>query len=233
MSETPPISRFDAPLTVLQLDTVFPRVAGDVASPDTYQTPIAIKKIDQASVAAVVTAAPDQTNISKFEQACGDIHHGIGVTSCGFLGYWQDHLNRICPAPFIASSLVDLPHWQGLHGDGELAIVTFDDAVLSTPLYEGLRSGFHGAVIGLSPDMHLRQVISQDRPELDQPRAEQEMLDLLTPYLAAGSIKALVLECTNLPPYKAAIKSRFDVEVYDILTSIHNRDPNVVKPEFL
>ena len=70
MSATPPISREDKPdearLTVLQLDTVFPRIKGDVASRETYLEPIKVKKIPQASVAKVVTATPDQNDMTSF-----------------------------------------------------------------------------------------------------------------------------------------------------------------------
>ena len=81
--------------------------------------------------------------------------------------------------------------------------------------------------------MHLRNVISKDQTHLDHHKAEAEILELLAPFLASGRIKALILECTNLPPYKAAIKSAFSVEIYDILTSIETRAPQAVKPEYL
>ena len=223
----------DVGLTVLQLDTVFPRVAGDVASPETYQAPIVIERIDRASVSRVVTTTPDQHDMTPFMTAAAKINLGIGVTSCGFLGYWQDQLSQHCPRPFIASALSDLPHWQQGYAADEMAVVTFDRDVLSTPLYAPLLQGFSGAIIGLHPDMHLRRVISEDQKELDQSRAEKELIALLDAALNRNKIKALVFECTNLPPYKAAIKSAFDVEIYDILTSIHRRDPDLVKPEFL
>ena len=220
-------------LTVLQLDTTFPRIPGDVASPETYQQPIAIHRINKASVSAVINDQPDQMDISYYEAGARGITYGIGVTSCGFLGYWHRHLAEICPRPFVASSLVDLPRLMAAQPTQEMAILTFDAEVLRSPLYQPLLSGFDGKIIGLDPDMHLRRVIAEDLPDLDSPLAEQEIIDLLRPHLADGRVKTLILECTNLPPYKSAIKQAFDLEVYDILTSIHQRDADLVKPEFL
>ena len=237
MSATPPISREDKPdearLTVLQLDTVFPRVKGDVASPETYLEPIKVEKIPQASVSKVVTANPDQNDMASFMAAAAAINSGIGVTSCGFLGYWQDQLNHYCSRPFVASALVDLPQWQQYYAPDEMAIVTFDEKVLSTPLYAPLLAGFSGQVIGLHPEMHLKKVISDDHPQLDQQRAETELIAHLEASLDFSTIKALVFECTNLPPYRHAIKSAFNVEIYDILTSINARDSKLVRPELL
>ena len=237
MFATPPISREDKPdearLTVLQLDTVFPRIKGDVASPLTYLEPVRVEKIPQASVAKVVTSNPDQNDMTSFLAAAAAINSGIGVTSCGFLGYWQDELNRQCPCPFIASALVDLPQWQQHYASDEMAIITFDEKVLSTPLYAPLLAGFSGQVIGLHPVMHLKKVISEDHPQLDQQRVETELIAHLEASLNLSTIKALVFECTNLPPYRQAIKSAFNVEIYDILTSIDARDPELVRPELL
>ena len=237
MSATPPISREDKPdearLTVLQLDTVFPRIKGDVASHETYLEPIKVEKIPQASVAKVVTATPDQNDMTSFLASASAINSGIGVTSCGFLGYWQDQLNRHCPRPFIASALVDLPQWQQQYAPDEMAIITFDEKVLSTPLYAPLLAGFSGQVIGLHPEMHLKKVISDDHPQLDQQRAETELIAHLKASLDFSAIKALVFECTNLPPYRRAMKSALNVDIYDILTSINARDPKLVRPELL
>lgn len=40
-------------------------------------------------------------------------------------------------------------------------------------------------------------------------------------------------QCTNLPPYKAALRARFDVEIFDILTLIHATNPHMVNAGFL
>jgi len=205
----------------------------DVASPETYQQPIAIHRINKASVSAVINEQPDQMDISYFEAGVRGITYGVGVTSCGFLGYWHGHLAENCPRPFVASSLIDMPRLMCVQPAQEMVILTFDADVLRSPLYQPLLSGFDGKIIGLDPDMHLRRVIAEDLPDLDSPRAEREILDLLQPHLTGGRIRTLILECTNLPPYKSAIKQAFDVEVYDILTSIHQRDADLVKPEFL
>ena len=50
---------------------------------------------------------------------------------------------------------------------------------------------------------------------------------------AAGGVKALLLECTNLPPYKQALKARFDIEIFDILTLIDSIKSNLVDPAYL
>ena len=94
-------------------------------------------------------------------------------------------------------------------------------------------AGFGGQVIGLPPTTHLRQVIANDLPDLDPALAEAEILQLVDELCAEYRVRALLLECTNLPPYKAAIKARFGLEVFDILTLINDVNIDLVKPEFV
>ena len=230
-----------AALTVLQLDTKFPRMAGDVGSALTY-TPLAheqgvdIRTITNASVTAVISDRPDQMDISGFSDAAAAVQTGMTVTSCGFLAYWQDHLAACSAVPIITSSLCLLPSIMAIHKAEEIAIITFNEAVLKGAFFADMLNEYAPLfigdnIIGLSPDMHLRQVIETDAIALDMPRAENELIAHIAPQMTG--IKAVLFECTNLPPYKAAIKTHFNVEVYDILTAINTVQTGLIREEYL
>lgn len=225
-----------AKLTVLQLDTAFPRLPGDVASPNSYDCPVDIVTISAATVKAVVTDHPDRTDISGFETAIDLIDakatdDDVIATSCGFLCYWQKHLASRTRLPFIASALMDLPRLTDIYGQ-RLGILTFDAHTLGKPAYQQALSGFNGTIAGLPPSSHLHQVISQNAVHLDRHRAEAEIIELVRTMIAETPIDALMLECTNLPPYKAALKAEFGIEIYDILTVLHHIDAQMVKPYY-
>lgn len=222
-----------AKLTILQLDTAFPRLPGDVASPDSYDCAVDIVTIPAATVESIVTDQPERIDISSFESAIDMIDEkandgDIITTSCGFLCYWQKHLARRTRLPFISSALIDLPRLTAKYGQN-LGILTFDASTLAKPAYADAMTGFSGSVLGLPTDAHLRQVITQNDIQLDGQRAEAEIIELVRIMIRNASIDALLMECTNLPPYKAALKSEFDIEIYDILTVLHNTDSKMVK----
>ncbi|ADE38726.1 aspartate/glutamate racemase family protein [Candidatus Puniceispirillum marinum] len=225
-----------AKLTVLQLDTAFPRLPGDVASPDSYDCAIEIVTIPAATVKAIVTDHPDQTDISGFETAIDLIDRtaeddDVITTSCGFLCYWQKHLARRTRLPFVASALTDMPRLQAQYGQ-RLGILTFDANTLTQPAYAPALAGFNGSIAGLPKTAYLRQVITQNAPQLDSQRAEAELIELVRKMISDTPIDALLLECTNLPPYKAALKAEFGIEIYDILTVLHKIDAQMVKPYY-
>lgn len=66
---------------------------------------------------------------------------------------------------------------------------------------------------------HLRKVI-QDGAKYDEIAMEQEMVDEATELVRneAGRIGAIVLECTQMPPYAEAIQRTVGVPVYDVYT---------------
>ena len=103
----------------------------------------------------------------------------------------------------------------------------------SAPAFAPSLHGFDGPIFGLADGSHLKQVIADDLPRLDGARAEAEVTDLVAGLVARHRPKVLLLECTNLPPYKPALAARFGLEIFDILTLIDLVNPDIVDPAFL
>lgn len=218
-------------VSILQLDTRFPRVPGDVACPATYLGQSQIIRVPAATVGQIVSDRPDLIDITPFEAALAQATGDIIVTSCGFLSYWQDHLAALTPRPFIASALTALTELSTQYNPGEVLIVTFDAARLG-PMHLGGHTDYAAGIVGLPRDMHLRQVITQDRPDLDQAVAEREMAAFVESALEPQH-RHILLECTNLPPYKSALRKVTDLQISDILTQIERALPGAVHPQHL
>ncbi len=222
-------------LSILQLDTHFPRLPGDVGCAATFAAPVDICPIPATSVAGIVTRHPDGSDIAGFVECLGESRADLIATSCGFLCYWQEHLAAVAKAPFISSALIDLPRLQQCYPHDQLMIITFDAEVLSAPLYADVLGGFGGTIVGLPRHCQLRQVIEGDRPTLDPRQAEDELLALISEAIGNAGAKpqAILLECTNLGPYKNAIRNTFNSEIHDILSVINRAMPAVVDAQFL
>lgn len=218
-------------VSVLQLQTGFPRIPGDVACPETYYGELEVIPIPNATVRNIVTQSPDQIDIKPFEDALKKATGDIIVTSCGFLAYWQNHLANRTNKPFISSALVALKGLSLKFTPREVLILTFDKESL-VHAHFGDYTAYHAGTIGLRADMHLRRVISEDKRNLDVVKATYE----LTTILAGAKLsehRHILLECTNLPPYKPAIRRMTSLEVSDILTCVEAVQPGSVRPEFL
>jgi hypothetical protein len=218
-------------VSVLQLDTDFPRVAGDVGCADTYRGTVEIIRMPSATVGQVVSNRPDLIDIAPMEDALRRARGDLVVTSCGFLSYWQAHLAGLTDKPFISSALTALEDLSRSYAAGEILILTFDAASL-TPLHLGAHADYATGMVGLPDDMHLKRVIRENQKTLDVERAGRE----LAAFIATAQKphhKHILLECTNLPPYKAQMQAVTDLSITDILTCIEAAQLNTINPHFL
>ena len=139
-------------VTVLQLQTSFPRIPGDVASHETYLGELEVISIANATVRNIVSKTPDRIDIKPFEDALEKATGDIVVTSCGFLAYWQKHLALRTNKPFISSALVALKELSLRFSPSEILILTFDKESLGHAHF-GEYTAYHGGTIGLRADM--------------------------------------------------------------------------------
>lgn len=218
-------------VSVLQLDTAFPRVPGDVGCPETYCESVEIIRIAGATVGAIVSDRPDLINIAPFEEGLCKATGNLVVTSCGFLSYWQEHLAALSDKVFISSALIALDHLSQTYEAGEVMILTFDDTKL-TPEHLGRHAKFAAGIVGLPKDMHLRQVISGNQKTMDIKKAAKELASFVAASLRPHH-KHLLLECTNLSPYKRSMQNLTKIPISDILTLIEANQPKSIQPQFL
>ncbi len=215
-------------VTVLRLDTEFPRVPGDVGCAQTYCGDLEVLRIPNATVGQIVGADPASIPITQFEEALNVARGAVVVTSCGYLSYWQSHLAARIDRPFISSALTALPELCDMYAPKDILTLTFDADTLNEAHF-----GPHQTdVIGLQAEMHLRQVIANNLLELDIALARRE----ITEYVRSQRMphhRHILLECTNLPPYKDAIGTATGLPITDILTCIEAARPNTVRSEFM
>lgn len=223
-----------ASLAILRLDTRFPRLPGDIACKDSFARPVRLQSIAEASVDAVVSRNPEGLDLSAFEQAVQTATEPLITTSCGFMIYFQDRLNALNNRPFISSALTALPALRARYRDEQIAILTFDADTLGAPAYAASLQGFSGPVVGLDKSGHLYRTIKEDHAQLDAEQAAAELAQLTRQLLAThGQVKSLLLECTNLSPYRAVFRAGFEGDIIDLLTILDSLSPGLVKPEFL
>ena len=223
-----------ASLAILQLDTRFPRLPGDIACRDSYAQPVRLQTIDKASVDAVVSPTPAAFNLDQFEQAVRSASEPLLTTSCGFMIYFQERLNALSRQPFVSSALTALPEVRARFRDEEILILTFDSDTLIAPAYAASLDGFSGPVVGLEKSGHLYTTIKTDCAQMDEKQVRAELADQTRHMLAVnGQVKVLLLECTNLSPYKDIFRASFDGEIIDSLTILEGLSPGLVKTEFL
>jgi hypothetical protein len=221
-----------ARISLLQLDTEFPRIPGDVGCAETFQCELEIIRVPTATVAKIVTARPHEIDLRPFEDAIASATGDLITTSCGFLAPHQPRLAQACDAPFLASALCQLPELTSRFPPSQLGIITFDAEKLGAAHLPKNCADYACSIAGLTKGSHLRDVISNDKTVLDIEKAAADVCAVIHQEIP-NTVDAILLECTNLPPYKTALRPIKNLEIFDILTAIEAQLPNAVNPRFL
>jgi len=195
-------------LGILMLDTHFPRVAGDVGNPASWRMPVRYRTVRGASAQRVVRDR-DATLLAPFSDAALALQaEGAAAitTSCGFLFDLQDALQAAVRVPVWTSSLLALP---SLTRPGVIT-VDADSLHVDVPC-EGLESG-----------CALQRTLLDDLPTLDTDRAEADTVAAAKRLVRRHpEVETLVLECTNLPPFAAAVQLATGRPVHHLMTLVH------------
>ena len=165
--------------------------------------------------------------IDAFCQAARELE-AAGVraicTSCGFLALHQRTLAASVQVPVFSSSLLQVPLALAALGPARaVGVVTFKAAALTPAHFAevGVPSLDRVRVLGLERAPAFYQPIAEDHDRLDPSAAERQIVTLVAAWIRDHpDIGALVLECTNLPPYAGAIRRATGLPTWDVVTLV-------------
>ena len=206
-------------LGILMLDTRFPRIAGDLGNPETFPFPVLIARIEGATPERVVdrkAAGLLEPFVAGGEALIRAGAAGI-TTTCGFLSLFQQPLAERLGVPVAVSSLLMVPMVERLLPAGRRAgVVTFSKRLLTPEHLVAVGAPPDTPVEGVPPEGVLATVIRRGERLLDERRVEAEVVDAGRRLAAAHpDLGAVVVECTNMPPYSRALRDALRLPVYD------------------
>jgi hypothetical protein len=200
-------SIYGAPLGILMLEARFPRIPGDMGNAGTWPFPVLYRVVRGASPERVVLEGA-RGLLPDFVAAARDLVD-LGAeaitTNCGFLALFQVPWVQATLPPGRRVGVITVSR-------GSVTPAHLDGAGVprDTPM-EGTESGRE----------FFRVLIKAEKQDMDVALAERDILDAGERLVARHpDIGAIVLECTNMPPYAAALRDALGMPVFDIYTMI-------------
>lgn len=208
---------------VLMLDTAFPRIRGDIGNAGTFSFPVKYKIVKNAVPLKVVEnygegLLPDFLAGARELEAAGV---RALTTSCGFLAVFQRELAAAVNIPVFSSSLLQIPLIETMLGaQKHIVVVTANSAALSARHFRGAGVAPERLrIVGLQDKAAFYSIFVSQTGELALNKVQAELETV------AGRIKndfpaagAIVLECTNLPPFRRIFQRITGLPVFDIVT---------------
>lgn len=190
---------YGAPLGILMLDARFPRIPGDMGNAQTWPFPVLYRVVKDATPERVVLNQAAGLLTPFLEAAADLVAQGAEAitTNCGFLSLFQAELAAHVGVPVATSALLQVPWVQAMLAPGQRVGIITVSATALTPR--------HLEAAGVPPDTPIAGT------ELE---AGQQ---LVTRHPDVG---AVVLECTNMPPYARALRAALGRPIFDIYSII-------------
>jgi hypothetical protein len=211
---------------ILMLDTRFPRIPGDMGHAASFDFPVRYHRVPGADPERVVRRGAAGLLPAFVEGARALEREGVGAitTNCGFLVTFQRELAAAVSVPVLTSSLLLVPLVHRMLAPGRRVGILTVNAPALTPAHlaaAGITPDVPIALAGLETEKEFTRVLLGDELELDVDAARDEHVRVARRLHAAHpDLGALVLECTNMPPYAADVQRATGLPTFDVLALV-------------
>ncbi len=213
---------------IIVLGVWYPLVPGNVANATTFSFPVHYKLIeggfsDKIQSPEPVPALLEQTIAAGREleqQGCRAI-----VGACGYFANYQPEVAAALNVPCFLSSLMQIPMIsRSLKPGQKVGIICANgDALVPAPALENCGVNDRSTVV-IAGAQGLPQMknINQDTGHFNNAKFEQELVDFSKQVVNENpDIGAILLECSDIPPYARAIQEAVRLPVFDFTTMIN------------
>jgi Asp/Glu/hydantoin racemase len=216
---------YGAPLGILMLEARFPRIPGDMGNATTWPFPVLYRVVKGASPERVVLQGAAGLLPDFLHAAAELVSHGAEAitTNCGFLSLFQREIAVHVGVPVATSSLMQVPWVQATLPPGKrVGVITVSASSLTPRHLEAAGAPADTPFVGTEDGVEFfRVLILGEKQDMDVRLAARDILDAGRRLMAAHpDIGAIVLECTNMPPYAHALREVLGVPVYDVYSLI-------------
>ena len=229
---------YGRPIGILMLEESIPCPPGTMGNPTTFHYPVRFEIVKGVDISSL----RDLNNPDSFRPFLDAAHLLIdkgaaAITgNCGLMIVHQERLAKALPIPVLMSSLVQLPTIaQLLTPQAQIGIIAASRRSLKR---EHLLMATGGADIPIALATmddcpHFRAAIGDQNGILDSEKVEIEAVAVARNLVEQNpDIRAILLECTDLPPYAAAIQDAVDLPIFDITTLVDYIASGLVRRPF-
>lgn len=212
---------------ILLLEVGYPIIPGNVANASTFNFPVRYKVVKDATIERLLYKA-DPTLAEPIIAAARELQQdGVKaiVGSCGYFGMFQKETAAALDVPVFMSSLLQVPMiCRSLKPNQKLGILCAESTCLSPKVLEscGVTPDLPYVFAGLEAGDEFRTGIIQGKGTLDNDKVTEEVAGAAKRLVEEHpEIGAILLECTDMPPYAKAVQDAVNLPVWDFNSMIN------------
>ena len=222
---------------IIVLNVGYPLIPGNVANSTTYPFPVRFEVVEGADIPSLLAGDPSllAPSLRAAEDLVSDGCRAI-VGACGYFAKFQREMAEALPVPVFMSSLCQVPMIAGsLRPSEQLGVVcaskpSLDAATLAAA---GVAPEAPLVVYGMEESDEFRTSILEGKGWMDNAKVGAEVVDTAVRLVRDNPrVRALLLECSDMPPYAKAVQDATGLPVWDFITLIDWIHDGVVKRRF-
>ena len=203
------------------------QMPGNSTNLDSYPFPVKLVEVKGAGVETVITN-PSKKLLADMIELSKKLVEEEGIeaitASCGFNAIFQEEMAAALDVPVFLSSLLQVPFVQTIVGkDKAVGVVTAKkDSLTKEHLRQcGIGDDVNTVVIGLEHNPEWNKLFDGSNAEADMAVVEKEIVGTVKDEVAKHpEIGAIVLECTDLPPFAQTLRKELGMPVFDFNSMI-------------
>jgi Asp/Glu/hydantoin racemase len=211
---------------IVYLDDVwYPLIPGNVVNAWTYDFPVRLKAVpnldNQRLFRADPTIADDLVDVARYlveKEGCRAI-----CSACGFFGNFHKHVADAVAVPVALSSLVQAPWIKAtLKTKQKIGVLTANASSVTPSLLAncGIENPDYLVFKDTLQTREFSCVVTM-KGSFDNGIARQEVVQCAVELVAEHpDIGAVLLECSDMPPYASDIQRAVGLPVFDFITLI-------------
>lgn len=207
---------------VISLESYFPKPAGHIKHPASFDFPILYKTVQGATIDRLIREQ-DPELLKPFIEAAQELEReGVkAITgSCGFLALHQKEIADAVSVPVFMSSLIQVPLVSRFLKRGQkVGVVVANSEALTEAHLKGVGISDEPIVItGMQHQQQFAEVILRgDTKNLNMELFEEELTFVVQSMLDENpEVAAIVLECTDLSHFAPKLQNKFNLPIFDL-----------------
>lgn len=211
---------------ILILDAAYPCIPGNVGNATTYDFPVRYKEIKGASIERLLCDR-DPALLEPFIEGARELEaEGVRAITgaCGFMALFQKQVAAAVEVPVFLSSLLQIPFiHQTLKPGQKIGVVTANASCMTDEHFAnvGVSKEIPIVLYGMEGKDEFRSSVLEEKGTLDSSLVEREVTETAIQMITEHpDVAAIVLECSDLPPYARAVYEATGRPVFDFITMI-------------
>lgn len=209
---------------IIMLETRFPRILGDIGNARTFHFPVLYDVVKGYKPNKVVLDLKAE-DIQPFIDSAQRLEQ-MGVkaitTSCGFLAMFQNEIAACVNIPVFTSTIILLPLLNKISGGKKVLLLTANSKTLTEKhLISACGSNYkkyNFDIVGTQDLNTFTNFTVENREEVNIRECQKDIMDTVNLAFCKEKYGAVLMECTNIPPYSDLVRKQYNVPVFDAVT---------------